>query len=195
MDLIRHLLFENPLSLWIALGLVAVAAGAIWTRTRSEKALWVAAGSVMAGLGLAVLAWAVETDREKVIRTLDMMASAVEKGQTTALIERVSPEYKNGRFSKDDLAEAVTAALPRVRISGTGDPTITMGDGEATVQQEYVFQIQQGSDATFAGVQIPVTWEGRFAPDPDGQWRLRSAIAIKPERITPEEAARHVRQN
>jgi hypothetical protein len=195
MDLIRHLLFENPLSLWIALGLVAVTAGAIWTRTRSEKALWVAAGSVMAGLGLAVLAWAVETDREKVIRTLDMMASAVEKGQTTALIERVSPEYKNGRFSKDDLAAAVTAALPRIRISGAGDPTITMGDGEATVQQQYVFQIQQGSDATFAGVQIPVTWEGRFAPDPDGQWRLRSAIAIKPERVTPEEAARHVRQN
>ena len=58
MDLARHLLFENPLSLWIALGLVAVVAVGVWTRTRSEKALWAAAGCVLAGLALAVLALA-----------------------------------------------------------------------------------------------------------------------------------------
>ena len=53
MDLVRHLLFENPTTLWILLGLVAVVALLIWLRTRSEKSLWVAAGCVLLSVALA----------------------------------------------------------------------------------------------------------------------------------------------
>ncbi|MCX5677004.1 MAG: hypothetical protein NTX87_18600, partial [Planctomycetota bacterium] len=39
-----------------------------------------------------------------------------------------------------------------------------------------------------------VTWEVALAPDADGQWRVRAAMAVRPERMAPEEAAGRLRQ-
>jgi hypothetical protein len=32
--------------------------------------------------------------------------------------------------------------------------------------------------------------EGTLAPDPDGRWRLRSAMATKPDRLSPQDTLR-----
>jgi hypothetical protein len=196
MELLRHLLFEDPLSLWIVLGIVALVSLGVWARFRSEKALWATAGCVLAGIALAVLAWAVETDRENIIRTLDIMAAAIERGDATAFNERISPAYKNGPSgTKERLAAIVEVAIKRVHVSAVGDPFIDLKEGEAVVQQDYTFQYRiyrPGPVGEIGQAIQPVTWEGAFAPDADGEWRLRSATAIKPQQITPEEASRFV---
>jgi hypothetical protein len=194
MDLVRHLVLEDPTTLWIALGIVAVIAGLWWRRTGRRAA----AGLLIAALVLAVaaglVARLVETDYEKVARTLGTISDAADEGLPDALIERISPDYRNGAagFTKENLASAVRLGLDRLRASAER-PTIRMQGGRATVTQAWTFRPAPGSVAARLPPQYErVVWEGEFAPDPDGEWRLRSATAIQPQRRTPEEAARFV---
>jgi len=190
MDLLRYLLFENPLTLWILLGIAAVVAGLVWMRTGSPRAARAALGCLVAAVLIGVLAWAVETDRERLVRTLDTMAKAVDRGDAEALIERISPEYRNGTFDKAALASAVRLGLRQVRATADS-PVIRQRDREACVTQAYTFRPAPGARPVPAESER-VTWEGAFAPDPDGEWRLRSAAATQPIHMTPEEAARRL---
>jgi hypothetical protein len=193
MDLARHLLFENPLTLWIVLGFVGAVSLGLWTRSHREAALWVTAACLILCLVIGILAWAVETDFEKVVRTLDTMGSAIESGNADKFCERISPAYQNGPNGKEELAGIVARALSRLRAT-PGDPLIKMGPTEATVTQNIRFDVSGsgGSSIPLPGGRLDVTWEGKFAPDPDGEWRLRSAIATKPVQITPEAAAKYL---
>jgi hypothetical protein len=190
MDLLRYLLLENPLTLWILLGIAAVVAGLVWMRTGSQRAARAALGCLAAGVLVGVLAWAVETDRERLVRTLDTMAKAVDRGDAEALIERISPEYRNGAFDKAALASAVRLGLRQVRATADS-PVIRQRDREACVTQAYTFRPAPGARSVPTEFER-VTWEGAFAPDPDGEWRLRSVAATQPIHMTPEEAARRL---
>ena len=193
MDILRHLVFENPLSPCIVLGLVAVAAGLIWSRTGSRRALAVIVAAGGAAVVLAILSIAVKTDEERVDRSLRMMAQAGARGDAEALIERISPQYGNAPAARDSLVAVVRFGLGRVRVSA-GDPAIRMGDKQATVTQTYRFSPAPGQKFALPPSHDYVTWEVTLAPDADGQWRVRAATAVRPERMTPEEAAGRLRQ-
>jgi hypothetical protein len=62
------------------------------------------------------------------------------------------------------------------------------------VTQAYVFRAAPGKQFLLPPGQERITWEGTFGPDEDGEWRLRSAIGIRPRRITAEEAAARLPQ-
>jgi hypothetical protein len=193
MDILRHLVLENPLSPCIVLGLVAVAAGLIWSRTGSRRALAVIVAAGGAAVILAILAIAVETDVERVDRSLRAMAQAGARGDAEALIERISPQYGNAPAARDSIEAVVRFGLGRVRVSAE-DPAIRMGDQQATVTQTYRFSPAPGQQFTLPPPHNHITWEATLAPDPDGQWRVRAAKAVRPERLTPEEAAGRLRQ-
>jgi hypothetical protein len=185
-DILRHIFFEDPLTLWIFFGIGAIVAAAFWSRTGSRWALVTAGGFVTAAVVVGLVAWLVDTDYERLVRSINMIGKAVETGNADAFIERISPEYQNGPFRKDDLAEAARKALPLVRaIPRT--PVIKPTGTEATVTVQYIFSRVSGKGPGEG--EIAVTWEGKFAPDADGEWRLRSALALYPERIAPEAAA------
>jgi len=207
MDILRHLVLENPLSPCIVLGLVAVAAGLIWSRTGSRRALAVIVAAGGAAAVLAILSIAVETDEERVDRSLRIMAQAGARGDAEALIERISPQYGNAPAalsestggtsqgqtvsSRDSIVAVVRFGLGRVRVSAE-DPAIRMGDQQATVTQTYRFSPAPGQQFALPPSHNYITWEATLAPDPDGQWRVRAAMAVRPERMTPEEAARQL---
>ena len=193
MDILRHLVLENPLSPCIVLGLVAVAAGLIWSRTGSRRALAVIVAAGGAAAILAILSIAVETDQERVDRSLRMMAQAGARGDAEALIERISPQYGNAPAARDSIVAVVRFGLGRVRVSA-GDPAIRMGDKQATVTQTYRFSPAPGQKFALPPSHDYVTWEATLAPDADGQWRVRAATAVRPERMSPEEAAGRLRQ-
>jgi len=189
MDILRHLLFENPLTPCIVLGLAALGAGFFWARTGSKRAQALALACCVAAGALIVVAWAVETDYERVGRTLKRMSDAGERGDAETFIAQISPEYEGGQKGKDSVAAVVRLGLAHVRVTAE-EPVISIADGRATVTQAYHF-----SPAPKARLALPpqyerITWEGTLAPDPDGQWRLRSAIATKPERMSPQDAAK-----
>jgi hypothetical protein len=187
MNLLKHLLFEDPMALWILFAMVAVLAGVWWSRGGSRAALITVLAAVAAGVTVGLLAWLVETDYEKIERTLAVMARGVGTGDADKIIERVSPQYRNGLFTKDMLATVIRRGMEEVRAT-VRQPTIVMADGQATVTQVYTFTPAPGSHAKFPTGDQPVQWEGGFARDPDGEWRLVWARATQPVRMTPEEA-------
>jgi hypothetical protein len=188
-DFLRHIFLENPLPLWILCGLGALVGLAVWSRTRSFTPLAVAAGFVLAGLVIGLVAYLVVTDRERVEQSVAIIATAAQTADADRLLERISPQYKNGPFTKDQFAPIVRRALQTLHIDAD-DPLIVMADREATVTQRLYFTVKSGGSQGLSN--YPVTWEGTFAPDPDGQWRLRSCTATSPERMTPEAAARYL---
>jgi hypothetical protein len=191
MDILKHLFLENPLSLWIALALAEIVTLIVWWQSRSRRAAIGLAAFPAAAIAVGLLAWAVETDYERLVRTLDVMAKAADTGDAETFIERVSPDYQNGRARREDLAAAVQLGLRHVRATAD-TPTIRWEDGRAVVRQTYLFRPAPGS--RFAANQAfqDVVWEGVFQPDADREWRLRSAVALRPVRATPEEGVRYL---
>ena len=189
MDILRHLLFENPLTPCIVLGLAALGAGFFWSRTGSKRARGLAVACCGVAAALIVVAWAVETDHERVARTLWIMSDAASRGDAETLIAQISPEYEGGPHGKDGLAAVVRLGLGHVRATA-GEPDIRIEGGRATFTQVYHFSPAPKSRIVVPPQYQKFTWEGTLTPDPDGQWRLRSAIATKPERMTPADAAR-----
>ena len=191
MDLLRYLIFENPLTLWIVLGMAAIACGLVWTRTGSRQARAAAVTLIAIAAAVAVLSWLVETDHERLIRTLDTMGKAAATGNADMFVERISPLYQSGSAGKEDLASVVRLGLQYVRAA-TETPTIVMTDGRATVTQACRFTPAPGLRMPLPPEAQRVVWEGQFAPDGDGEWRLRAAVALSPKRMAPEEAVRYL---
>ncbi|HUX00571.1 MAG TPA: hypothetical protein VMY35_06270 [Phycisphaerae bacterium] len=192
MDMLRHIFLENPLGLWIVLGVAEILALVAWRRTRSRRATAAAIALPAAALLVGFLAWAVETDYERLMRTVETMARAADSGDSEAFVERISPDYANRGARREDLAAVVRIGLACVRASAN-QPTLRWENGRAVVQQTWDFRPTPGRPIVIEGQQrVRVLWEGVFAPDSDGEWRLRSAMALKPKRITPEEAARYL---
>jgi hypothetical protein len=189
MDILRHLFFENPLPLWITLGIAALGAGVFWARTGSRRAMWIAMALVDAAVVLAAAAWLVETDYEKVARTLSAMSRAAGAGDADAFIERISAQYSGEGAGKEQIAGIVRLGLSQLRVQ-TEEPGIRMAGGQAVVTQVYRFTPASAPGAAVSQDLGRWTWEGIFAPDADGQWRLRSAMATSPQRLSPQAAAK-----
>ena len=191
MSLLRHLIFENPTTLLVVFGIAAVIAVVAWQRNKSGRAGVAAVLFAVAAALVGILAWAVETDYEKVVRSVTTIGDAAEDGSADALIERISPKYQNGPYGKQELAGIVRQALGVIRAMPQS-PVIQMGEGKAAVTQEYRIAPAPGMRMALDAARRDVTWEGKFAPDDDGEWRLRSAIATQPQRIRPEEAVKYL---
>jgi hypothetical protein len=191
MDILRHLVFEDPTTLLVVFGIAAIIAVVAWQRNKSGRAMIAAVLFAVAAALVGILAWAVETDYEKVMRSVTTIANAAEAGNADALIERISPKYQNGPHGKQELAGVARQALVVIRAMPQS-PVIQMGEGEATVTQEYRLAPAPGTRMALDAARRDVTWEGKFAPDDDGEWRLRSAIATQPQRICPEDAVKYL---
>ena len=191
MDLLRHLVFENPATLLVVLIIATVLLGTIWHRTGAKASRAAAATCLAVALLVALLAWLVETDRERLDRTLRTMAEATDEGRPERLVACISPDYRSDGLGKDGLADIVRHGLEYVRASA-GAPKVEMGQGEATVTQTYRFRPAPGSDLRTAERFPPVVWEGTFGPDADGEWRLRWARAVSPRVMLPQEAVRYL---
>ena len=191
MGLLRHLVFENPTTLWILLIIAAVVCGTIWRRTGSKGCRAGAVACMAAGVVVGILAWAVETDREKLQRTLKTMSDAMAAGHAETFIGCISPAYQSGSHGKAALAGVVRRGLEVIRADAE-TPRIAFGDSDAVVTQTCRFYPAPGAKPMLPPEAHRVVWEGVFAPDPDGEWRLRSATVVSPRRMTPEQAAQHL---
>ena len=193
MDLIKYLLFEDPTALWVVLGVAWLVVLVLWRRSASPGLIRPLVVLPLAAVGFLALALLVETDHEAVLRSLDMMAQAADRGDAAAFLERVSPDYRTGSADKAAFSRAVEIGFGQYRAVA-GKPVAllkTLEDGMRVfdVAQDYEFRPAPNGKMPLPPQWRNVAWEGAFAKDKDGQWRLISATAVKPERITAEEAA------
>jgi hypothetical protein len=183
MGVLRSLFLEDPRPLWVILAIAEILVLAAWSRGRARWKLWTLAALPLVGVLLGLLDWAVETDYEKVQRSVRTIAQAAQAGNADRLIERISDSYQSGPYRKEHLAALVRWGLPQVTVRP--QPSSIFFDGStATVEQRYRFDSTNRAEFQ---LNEAITWEGRFAPDPDGEWRLRQVMMISPFERRPEE--------
>ena len=191
MDAIRYFVFENPTTLLVVLIIATILLGTVWRRTGKRGVRAAAFACLLAGALVALLAYLVETDRERLQRTLDTMARAADDGRPEIFIERISPEYRTDGQGKEGLADIVRHGLTHVRASA-GMASVDMEENTATVRQTYAFRSAPGKQVAVAEQFPKVEWQGTFGPDGDGEWRLRSARVLAPKSMLPQEAVRYL---
>jgi len=193
MELLRHFVLEDPTTLMVALIITTVILGMFWRRTGSIPCRWAAAACIGAAALVLLAAYLVETDRESLERSLQIMGKAAGQGRAQVFIERISPDFKTGSLDKDGLAGIVRSGLERVRVTADR-PVIIMGDGRATVTQPYYFRAAPESGLGLPQAYRRIVWEGTFQIEADGEWRLTAAKATHPREMLPQEAARFLQR-
>ena len=184
MTVLRNLFLEDPRTIWVVLGIAEFILLASWTRGRTRWKLWALIALPVAGVLVGLLDWAVETDYEKVRRSVRTISQAAKDGDADRLIQRISDSYESGRFRKKDLAGLVRWGLLQVTVQ-TLPPTISFEDDRGIVRQTYLFT--STSRASFHIRNESILWEGTFEQDPDGEWRLRKVMMLQPFERQPEE--------
>jgi len=191
MDLLTHLVLENPTTLLVLLIITTIIMGMLWRRSGSSRCRFAAGACVAAGFLVLLVAYLVETDRERLQRTLATMGEAADHGRAEVFIERLSPAFRTGSLDKAGMAGIVRRGLAVVRVKADR-PVIVMGDGRATVTQSYRFRSVPEAGAALPPAYQRIVWEGAFRREADGEWRLTAAKAVHPREMLPEEAARHL---
>ncbi len=171
MESLRRALFEDPLYVYVFLGFVALAMGAMWQGNRSRRWLIAAAVPVVLAIGVFVVERMVETDREKIHAVLAEISEAVTAGDFDRVGQYLDDELGGDYRDKASAVRAGKQALeqfdikslrflnPRLEIDGT---SATLG---VTTLVEFATQGQAGRTSLV----WTIHWIRR-----DAGWRIHS---------------------
>ena len=161
-------LFENPLWLGICGTFVAIIAAVLWMQTGARSAAVTAAVSCVLTILLVLVSLRVETDREKVIATINQVANAVESNDLERVLSHISPNAAQGLMRAEqelplyNFREARMTRLKSVLVNRNSTPPTAMAEFSVIVDVE-----ANGHQA-----RIPRFVKVYFIDD-DGRWLVR----------------------
>jgi hypothetical protein len=178
MDGLRSAFLEDPLWVYVGLALTALVLIALWYERRTRRLLLLlAAPPVLAG-GVWFLAWAVETDREQILRMSEEIVADISAGRSDALQVYLHQDFAGEYRGVPILNKRAALALARleparhsVRDIRLGPAEVEVADGRADATGTlYVDMGDRG--------RIPVHYHVEWIKTADG-WRIRRADNIR----------------
>ena len=165
----------------ILLGVGALLLAGIWWRDRRTKFL--TAAVVLATLGaVAGLLWLfVDTDQRKIKRKVEEMAAGI-PGDLDRVFRHISPTFRYGTRSKDDLRRAAADAIRQRNVTEVRvwDVAVEQADrATRTARVSFSFKIRGNWSAGNEFFQCRAT----FYLDDDGEWRMREFQVFSPTNI------------
>lgn len=178
MEGLRHTLFEDPLYVYITLGIAELAIGAIGYERRTRRmAALLLIPPVLAG-GAALLAWAVVTDREQIADASRDILRDVEAGRLDAVEHYLHEDFAGKAFGSREVAVSeARKALDRYKVTSAvlRLATIEVEEGRGRMECSIVVTLS-GSDVPID--RHPMNWEllWRKQPAAEGNpWRIIEA--------------------
>ncbi len=171
-------LFEGWLVVYLLLATCAVIVLALWWQIRNRKHL-VGLGLAAALLGAYfLLDVLVETDREKIVRTVREMAAAAKAHNIDGLFEHISDQVRTPQDNdKQFLRELAKQRLDSVQDVKVKDFDILEMDRDRhTITVRFNMSIK--AESLPAAAQIPFSYEVRFQLE-NGRWRMTKIDAFK----------------
>lgn len=138
----QQLVFESPLWIGVCGLFVALGAGFLWTQTGSRTAWLATVGAVVLTVTLVVVAVRVETDREKIHRTINEVAKAVEANDLKRVTSFIHPNATEGAArAKQELPqytfrEARMTRLKSILVNRSSTPATAVAEFHAVVDLE-----------------------------------------------------------
>lgn len=115
-------IFENPFPLIVIGVITAIISGGMWLQTGRKSALYATLVLVVLMIGLVIVAQLVESERERVSRTLHQIAREVEQNDVEAVLSHVHPNAPQVRAQA--AAELPTYTFQSVDIKRNLEITI-----------------------------------------------------------------------
>ena len=145
MESIKSALFENPTYIYVALGVAAVAAGALWYERRRPKFASALAAVVVVAAAVFVTEMLVVTARERISAALYEMADQVQSDATpaqrteaieAALDDAVIVDLPD-RFGEMDMDKQRALAAGRLVLAGGTIKSVRVVKLEVTVDRRH----------------------------------------------------------
>jgi hypothetical protein len=172
---------ENPIYVYMVLALALIALAAVWYERRSRRVLAVMLVPVVLAAVVAVLDWAVVTDREKIEAAADKIAEAISSHQYEQMLPYIDRDFTarvpllGVRMDRSDVVAACKAQVARHQVSSiaTGKVEVTLSGRDATmVARTMVHWSAQGAQ------KMPMVWTIRWIRRPDG-WKVLEVVDLR----------------
>jgi hypothetical protein len=175
-------LFEGRLTVYALLAVAAIVLGILWWRERKPRYLF-GIGVVLALMAVySVLDWAVETDREQIVRKVREMSAAVHAGNIDALFKDISDQFKSPQ-GRDMQA---TRDFARGMIESKQVTEVTVwdfhfnGDIDRARPVEVVFQVKPRGSVGVGVEGLFFRCVATFVHEGNGGWRLHGCKLFPP---------------
>ncbi|MBI5726049.1 MAG: hypothetical protein HZA50_18965 [Planctomycetes bacterium] len=187
MEFIRRNLFENPVYIYVFLGVCGLALLAVWHERRDKKFLkWLAVPAGLAGAVWLVSALVV-TDREEIHAAMKAMAKDAAAGRSDAFNRHLADDFaayfEGARIDKKIAISIVEARREGLNISGVAiadfDAIISADTADTPVTTKIVY----GGSGQKQGSMIFISWQFRWAKRQDG-WVMTESLK-DPEPTVP----------
>ena len=135
---------------------------------------------ILAALAAALLLnHYIVTDKKRVERTVQEMASAAAKGDVPLLFSHVSADYRDDAMSRDQLMSLATKVLGRYAATSVGIQWINVNVSGALAHAQVAISAGEEGGA-FTARYGSSEWSAEFRKEADGVWRMTS---VTPTRI------------
>lgn len=160
--------FENPLWLGICGAFVTIVAVVLWVQTGTRSAAVSAVVACLLTILLVLVSLRVETDREKLIRTINAVAEAVESNDLERVLRHVSPNATQGlRRARQELPQYTFREARMTRLKSI---LVNRNSTPPTAIAEFSVIVDVGAGGS--GTRIPRFVKAYFIEDA-GRWLVR----------------------
>jgi len=174
--------FENPIYVYLALGFALLALAAVWYERRSRRLAWAMVVPVILGLGVAVVAKLVVTDREQIAGAARQIADAAGTGDFQVISKYIDDTfladlnpYGRGGYTKENVVAMVQGDVDRYGVTKV---SITRSEIEVTGRTAAMHVqtvIHCGGES---GYKSPFIWDVRWIKRDDG-WKVLEVTSVK----------------
>ncbi len=180
MDL-QSLFLENPLKLYLLLGLIEVILAACWYARRNPRLLYALIAPPVLAVTIGIVAHCVVTDREQIAQAMGEIGEGVCHNCLAPASRYLDPSYNvplplpiGGTLNRDQLLGLANVAIQNHHVSDIsfGQVETKIAGHNATTLLETRVSINEGS--------FYISWKLQWAKRPDG-WRIVRLEITKPE--------------
>jgi len=174
METLRETFFEDPLYVYVALGIAELVLAAVWWERRTRRAAMLLAAPLLLGAAVYLVAAAVVTDRERIIAAAREIARDVEQGRTDA-VERYIDDAFRGPYEGREVDKVRAVAAVRAVRSLYGITAISLRRLEVQVSggsaRMHAVTWLTFQSAALGGGTASLVWDLVWIKR-NGQWRI-----------------------
>ena len=173
--------FENPVYVYISLGLAELVLAAIWHERRSRRVAWMMLIPLVLAIGVAVVEHLVVTDREQIIAAAGEMADAVEADQPDRIAEHIDDDFScRAPLLSLSITKADVVALAKTKILTHDITSVKLAKMDVevagrTANMHVVTMVRYGGKE---GAKTPLTWDVVWIKRQSG-WRVLEVTGLR----------------
>lgn len=173
--------FENPIYVYIALGLAELVIAAVWYERRNRRLILAMLIPPVLAIGVAVVERLVVTDREQIMAAAGQMAEAVERRQLDRIVEHIDDEFSSGArmfslsITKANIVAFANSRISRYSISSIKLAKVGVEVTGRTAKMHLLTMVHHGQDGR---AKTPLIWDIVWIRRRDG-WRMLEVTGLR----------------